>query len=151
MFGWCCSKFWCFPQGSVLAPLLFFKSTTKFQSEKYAGNLALLASLRKGGHSWRGRAWSNVSPGQKWWGKSFLGTRTCLLWKVPCAAIKRQILAVVNKILGTYVDHNVNFSENADCIFKTCNQRPQRLSEVNSFRVSKHIIETVYKKQIEGI
>lgn len=36
------------------------------------------------------------------------------------------------------------FSENTDYIFKTCNQRLHRLSELNSFRVSKHIMETCH-------
>lgn len=38
--------------------------------------------------------------------------------------IRGQIVEVVDKFkyLGTYIDCNLNFSENTDYIFKTCNQ-----------------------------
>ena len=67
--------------------------------------------------------------------------------------IKGQIVEVVHKFkyLGTYIDCNLNFSENTDYIFKTCNQRLHVLRKLTSFRVSKHIMETVYKNLIEGI
>ena len=53
--------------------------------------------------------------------------------------------------MDTIIDSNLNFSDNSDYIFKSCNQRLHLLRKLNSFRVSKHIMETVYKNLIEGI
>ena len=55
------------------------------------------------------------------------------------------------KYLGTYIDSKLDFSENTEHIFKTCNQRLHLLRKLNSFGVSKNIMETVYKNLIEGI
>ena len=67
--------------------------------------------------------------------------------------IKEHTVEVVDnfKYLGTFIDSNLNFSDNTDDIFKSCNQRLHLLRKLNSFRVSKHIMETVYKNLIEGI
>ena len=67
--------------------------------------------------------------------------------------IKEHTVEVVDnfKYLGTFIDSNLTFSDNTDHIFKSCNQRLHLLRKLNSFRVSKHIMETVYKNLIEGI
>ena len=72
---------------------------------------------------------------------------------VQSITISGQIVEVVDnfKYLGTYIDSKLNFSENTEQIFKTCNQRLHLLRKLNSFGVSKHIMETVYKNLIEGI
>jgi len=49
------------------------------------------------------------------------------------------------------IDSNLNFGVNTDYIFKTCNQHLHLLRKLNSFRVSKHIMEIVYKNLIESI
>lgn len=67
--------------------------------------------------------------------------------------IKGHTVEVVDnfKCLGTFIDSNLNFSDNTDHIFKSCNQRLHLLRKLNSFGVSKHIMEMVYKNLIEGI
>merc|ERR1712082_92101 len=72
---------------------------------------------------------------------------------VQSISICGQIVEVVDhfKYLGTYIDSKLNLSENTEHIFKTRNQRLHLLRKLNSFGVSKNIMDTVYKNLIEGI
>ena len=82
-------------------------------------------------------------------------TKELVIYGKPCAAPCNQGTHCRGidhfKYLGSLIDGNLNFSDNTGHIFKSCNQRLHLLRKLNSFRVSKHIMETVYKNLIEGI
>lgn len=156
------------PQGTILSPLLFSIYTNEFQLDlenfrlfKYADDMALVALLKRGDIVGEEVYRAHVSSLQKWCDESSLEinvtkTKELVFYEkdpVQPLIIRGQIVEVVEKFkyLGTYIDSNLNFSENIDYIFKTCNQRLHLLRKLNSFRVSKHIMEIVYKNLIESI
>ena len=156
------------PQGTILSPLLFSLYTNEFQLDqekfslfKYADDMALVALLKKGDivgeEAYRG----HVSSLQSWCDVSSLDinitkTKELVIYEkdpVQPLSMKGHNVEIVNnfKYLGSIIDSNLNFSDNTDNIFKSCNQRLHLLRRLNSFRVSKNIMETVYKNLIEGI
>ena len=120
--------------------------------------MALVALLKKGDIVGEEVYRAHVSSLQKWCDESSLeidATKTQELVfhekdPVQPLIIRGQIVEVVDKFkyLGTYIDCNLNFSENTDHIFKTCNQRLHLLRKLNSFRVSKHYINCLWKQFI---
>ena len=156
------------PQGTILSPLLFSLYTNEFQLDqekfslfKYADDMALVALLKKGDTVGEDAYRGHVSSLHDWCDASSLEmnigkTKEMVIYEkdpVQPLIIKGHNVEMVNnfKYLGTIIDNNLDFSDNTDYIFKSCNQRLHLLRRLNSFRVSKQIVETVYRNLIEGI
>ncbi len=55
------------------------------------------------------------------------------------------------RYLGTVIDNKLSFSENTSFVCKKAHQRLYLLRKLKSFRVSDHILESVYRSLIESI
>ena len=55
------------------------------------------------------------------------------------------------KYLGTIIDTKLSFDDNADHIYKKCQQRLYFLRKLKSFNVCQNVLENVYRSLIESI
>ena len=157
------------PQGSVLSPVLFSLFTNEFMINekyfklfKYADDMALVALLLKSdprgvdaylAHTVALEGWCHTSQLEINVGK----TKELFMLKpditILPVSLDGQVIESVEdfKYLGTVLDSQMSFSANTEYIYKKCSQRLYLLRKLNSFSVSQHVLELVYKTMIESV
>ena len=157
------------PQGCVLSPTLFsiYTDEIRFNNDittlfKFADDMALVGLLTS--ENSLSSYFSDVERLREWCSNSFLElnvkkTKELVFDErseksdfVPIKISNEKVEVVETfKYLGTIIDSKLNFSDNADMIFKKCQQRLFLLRKLKSFFVSKEILQLVYRSLIESI
>ena len=160
------------PQGCVLSPLMFSIYTDELKIDstlvslyKYADDMALVGLLVKERSLCRQVYFDHVLALQDWCSSSSLfinvGKTKELIFdssddhvnQVTPVFLNDEPVEIVDsfKYLGTHIDSNFSFKQNADFIFKKANQRLYLMRQLRSFGVSTSVLQKVYRSLVESI
>jgi hypothetical protein len=67
--------------------------------------------------------------------------------------IKGESVEIVEqyKYLGSIIDNKLDWSANADAVFRRANQRLYHLRKLNTFQVGARLLELFYKATVESV
>ena len=156
------------PQGCVLSPLLFTLYTNDCTSKyencsvlKYADDTVIIGNISNNNET---QYMLEVNEFVKWCDVNYLNLNVKKTMEMfvdfrkdrneyETLSIKNEDVKVVRsyKHLGVYIDDQLNFSENAQYLFKKGIQRIHFLRLLNNMNVDKQIMSLFYRSIVESV
>ncbi len=155
------------PQGCVLSPVLFCLYTNEMQITnsscqlyEYADDVVLLGLMKVGDTVSQSSYFHRIAELTSWCKDSSLAATTKELVvmshqriceDLPPVVIHDQHVEAVQefKYLGTFFDRTLSFTANTEYIFKKAMKRLYLIRKLDSFDVSKNILELVYQSLLK--